>query len=240
MQFGGGKSADEWEAKELLKTARSLQPDIIIDNRTGIEQDISTPEQYQIMEWPRDKETDEFLVWEACHTFSGSWGYFRDEQTWKSPKMLIDLLVNTVSLGGNLLMNVGPTARGYFDGRANKALSVYETWMKYNSRSIYGCTMAEPEFFQNTPRGTRLTQSEDCKRLYIHLTEYPFEILEMHGLAGKVDYAQFLHDASEILFTEKNLEHISTVTSSGEDMVFFKLPAVKPDMIDPVIEVFLK
>lgn len=240
MQFGGGKSADEWEAEELLKTARSLQPGIIIDNRTDIEQDISTPEQYQIMEWPRDKETGELLRWEACQTFSGSWGYYRDEQTWKSPKMLIDMLVNTVSLGGNLLMNVGPTARGYFDERANKALAVYETWMKYNSRSIYGCTMAEPEFFQNTPRGTRLTQSEDGKRLYIHLTEYPFEILEMHGLAGKVDYAQFLHDASEILFTEKKLEHISSVTSSGEDMVFFKLPAVKPDVIDPVIEVFLK
>ena len=43
-------------------------------------------------------------------------------------------------------MNVGPTARGYLDHRAEEALAVYADWMKYNSRSIYGCTKAEPEF----------------------------------------------------------------------------------------------
>ena len=95
---------------------------IIIDNRTGIEQDLWTPEQFQPTEWVRHPETGELVNWEACQTFSGSWGYYRDEQTWKSPEMLIRMLVNTVSLGGNLLMNVGPTSRGYFDSRAEKAL----------------------------------------------------------------------------------------------------------------------
>lgn len=33
MQFGGGKGKEQWESEELIKTARSLQPDIIIDNR---------------------------------------------------------------------------------------------------------------------------------------------------------------------------------------------------------------
>ncbi|MDY3031029.1 MAG: alpha-L-fucosidase [Clostridia bacterium] len=240
MQFEGGKGKNEWEAEELIKTARSLQPEIIIDNRTEIEQDIFTPEQYQVLSWPKHPETGELVTWEACQTFSGSWGYFRDEQTWKSPKMLIDMLINTVSLGGNLLMNVGPTARGYFDERAVNALNVYGKWMKYNSRSIYGCTMAEPEFFENAPRGTRLTQSQDGKRLYIHLTEYPFAFLEMYGMAGKIEYAQFLHDASEILFTEKSSNHFSECRTQSDDLVVFNLPPVKPDVIDPVIEVFLK
>ncbi len=240
MQFKGGKGKEQWEAEELIKTARSLQPDIIIDNRTEIEQDIVTPEQYQVLSWPRHPETNELLVWEACQTFSGSWGYYRDEQTWKSPKMLIDMLINTVSLGGNLLMNVGPTARGYFDKRANNALAVYEEWMKYNSRAIYGCTMAEPEFLDVAPRGTRLTQSADGKRLYIHLMEYPYHYLEMHGMAGKIEYAQFLHDASEILFTEKGSNHFSEGRTKSDDLVVFELPYIKPDVIDPVIEVFLK
>lgn len=240
MQFNGGKGKNEWEAEELIKTARSLQPEIIIDNRTEIEQDIFTPEQYQVLNWPKHPETGELVTWEACQTFSGSWGYFRDEQTWKSPKMLIDMLINTVCLGGNLLMNVGPTARGYFDKRAVNALNVYAEWMKYNSRSIYGCTMAEPEFLDNTPRGTRLTQSQDGKRLYIHLMEYPFAFLEMHGMAGKIEYAQFLHDASEILFTEKSPNHFSEGRTQSDDLVVFSLPPVKPDVIDPVIEVFLK
>lgn len=233
-----GKGKDDWESEKLIKTARDIQPHIIIDNRTGIEQDISTPEQYQMLKWPKDKETGEYLVWEACQTFSGSWGYHRDEQTWKSPKMLIDMLVNTVSIGGNLLMNVGPTARGYFDSRAVNALKVYEDWMKYNSRSIYGCTQAEPEF--TAPRGTRLTQSNDGKRLYIHLVEYPFAFLEMENLADKIEYAQFLHDNSEILYSKNTVEHFGEGLPTVQNMVAFKLPHIKPDVINPVIEVILK
>lgn len=233
-----GKGKDDWESVELIKTVRALQPNIIIDNRCDLEQDIWTPEQYQPMKWVTHKETGELLTWEACQTFSGSWGYHRDESTWKSPKMLIDMLINTVCIGGNLLMNVGPTHRGYLDKRAEDALKVYADWMKYNSRSIYGCTMAEPEFV--APRGTRLTQSLDGKRLYIHLVEYPYAFLEFDGLGGKIDYAQFLHDGSEILYTEGGVDHFSEGRTQKDTLVAFKIPPVKPDTPVPVIEVFLK
>ena len=232
-----GKGKDEWEAEELIATARRLQPGIIIDNRTGIEQDIRTPEQYQPQAWPKDNDGN-LCVWEACQTFSGSWGYYRDEMTWKSPEMLIQMLINTVSLGGNLLMNVGPTSRGYFDHRAEAALKVYADWMKYNSRSIYGCTMAEPEFV--APNGCKFTQSEDGKRLYVHLFDYPFQFLELRGFAGKVDYAQFLHDGSELLMKEGESGHFSEGKTQNSDVLFIKLPIVKPNMIVPVIELFLK
>ena len=237
MKFNGGKGKEQWEAEKLIELTRSLQPGIIINNRTGIEQDFSTPEQYQPMEWMKDKNTGEYLTWEACQTFSGSWGYYRDEHTWKSPQMLIDMLINTVSIGGNLLMNVGPTARGYFDYRAVEALKVYEDWMKYNSRSIYGCTMAEPEFV--APRGTRLTQSSNGKYLYVHIIEYPYEFLEMKNLAGKIAYAQFLHDGSEILYTENEVDHFSEGRTEGDDLVVFKIPLIKPNIINPVIEIEL-
>ena len=233
-----GKGKNDWESEELIKTARALQPHIIIDNRSDLEQDLWTPEQYQMLEWVKHAETGELVTWEACQTFSGSWGYFRDEQTWKSPKMLIDMLINTVCIGGNLLMNVGPTARGYFDYRAENALKVYADWMKYNSRSIYNCTMAEPEF--KAPRGTRLTQSEDGKHLYIHLIEYPYAFLEFENLGDKIDYAQFLHDGSEILYTVGSVDHFSEARSAKEGLVAFKIPAVKPNTEVPVIEVFLK
>ena len=55
------------------------------------------------------------VPWETCQTFSGSWGYYRDENSWKSPAQLLELLIESVSKGGNLLLNVGPTARGVFD-----------------------------------------------------------------------------------------------------------------------------
>ena len=233
-----GKGKDDWEAEELIALARSLQPGIIIDNRTELEQDLWTPEQYQPTEWITHKETGEKVVWEACQTFSGSWGYYRDETTWKSPEMLIRMLVNTVSLGGNLLMNVGPTARGYIDYRAEEALKVYADWMKYNSRSIYNCTMAEPEF--TAPADCRFTQSVDGKRLYLHLFAYPFGHIHLKGLAGKVKYAQFLHDASEVQFTEGGVKHFSEGAAQADDLLVLEIPPVKPHSLVPVIELFLK
>ncbi len=233
-----GKGKDDWEAEELIATARRLQPDIIIDNRTEIEQDLWTPEQYQPVSWIRHKETGELVTWEACQTFSGSWGYYRDETTWKSPEMLIRMLVNTVSIGGNLLMNVGPTSRGEFDKRAQDALKVYADWMHGNARSIYGCTMAEPGI--EAPADCRLTQSADGKRLYIHIFAYPFIHLYLKGLAGKVDYAQFLHDGSEILFEEGKVDHFSEGALEEQSTLILKLPPVKPDVLVPVVELFLK
>ncbi|MGI6742560.1 MAG: alpha-L-fucosidase [Eubacteriales bacterium] len=233
-----GKSMDEWESEKLIATARKLQPDILIDNRADIEQDLWTPEQYQPTKWVRHKETGELVTWEACQTLSGSWGYHRDEMTWKSPEQLIQMLINTVSCGGNLLMNVGPTSRGFLDYRAEAALKVYADWMKYNSRSIYGCTMAEPEFV--APNGVKYTQSVDGKRLYVHLFDYPFQFLELPNLAGKVDYAQFLNDCSELLYTEGKVEHFSEGASDEDGLLVLRLPIVKPPMVVPVIELFLK
>lgn len=216
-----GKGKDDWGAEELIATARKLCPGIIINNRTEIEQDLWTPEQYQPESWITD-DKGQRVVWEACQTFSGSWGYHRDEATWKSPEQLIRMLINTVSCGGNLLLNVGPTARGIFDDRADYALEQIGKWMRLNSKSIYGCTQSE---FEASP-DVRYTQNG--KVLYAHIYAYPFVALRLKGLAGKVDYMQFLHDASELFWSEK-----------GEDIIV-KMPVVKPNQIVPVIEIFLK
>jgi len=239
-RFPKGKGKDDWESEKLLAVARDLQPNVIIDNRTDIEQDLWTPEQFQPNEWLKHEETGEYVVWEACQTFSGSWGYYRDELTWKSPEMLIRMLVKTVALGGNLLMNVGPTARGFLDSRATDALGVYANWMKYNSRSIYGCTMAEPDILPSLPPDCRYTQSMDGKRLYLHLFAWPFGHIQLPGLAGRIKYAQLLHDGSEVRFTEGELKHFGVGLPKGNDLLVMMLPVVKPDVLVPVIEIFLK
>lgn len=233
-----GKGKDEWESEKLVELVRSLQPGIIINNRAGIDQDIWTPEQTQLQSWVRDEKTGELLTWECCHTFSGSWGYYRDELTWKSPEQLLALLIGTVASGGNLIMNVGPNGRGCFDARAQKALAVYADWMRVNSRSIYGCTMAEPEF--EAPQGCRLTQSMDGTRLYIHLMEYPFGKLALHNMAHRIEYAQFLHDASQIQIQRTEEIQFGDYERSQKDVVFLSLPVVKPDVRIPVIEIFLR
>ena len=217
-----GKGREDWEAEELIALARSLQPGIIIDNRTELEQDLWTPEQWQPEEWVRHEETGELVVWEACQTFSGSWGYHRDEASWKSPEVLVRMLINTVSRGGNLLLNVGPTGRGEFDERAKEALLSMGEWMRRHERAVVGCTQSE---FQEAPN-CRYTQNGE--RLYVHIYAWPFERLELPGLAGKVEYMQLLHDASEVSFSEEGIN------------LRCHLPILKPEVIVPVLEVFLK
>ncbi|MCL2099405.1 MAG: alpha-L-fucosidase [Oscillospiraceae bacterium] len=221
-----GKGKDEWRSEELLKIIRELQPEIIINDRLQIDQDVKTPEQYQPRKWV---EVDgKPVVWEACQTFSGSWGYHRDEQTWKSVEMLVQMLIDTVSKGGNLLLNVGPTGRGEFDERALDRLSGIGKWMKNHDRSIYGCTQSPEEF--TAPRDCRLTYNPELNRLYIHMFSYPFGGFFMDGkeICERIEYAQFLNDASEVRY------------SINDNAVSFNIPVVKPNVTVPVIEVFLK
>ena len=56
MQYGGFKSKNEWESGKLIETIRKIQPDIIINNRTDIDQDLWTPEQFQPTEWVKDEK----------------------------------------------------------------------------------------------------------------------------------------------------------------------------------------
>jgi len=221
-----GKGRNEWRSEELIKFIRGIQPEIIINDRLEIDQDVKTPEQYQPREWV--KVDGKPVVWEACQTFSGSWGYHRDEQTWKSVDMLVQMLIDTVSKGGNLLLNVGPTGRGEFDERALSCLSGMGKWMKNHGRSIYGCTQAPDEF--TAPRDCRLTYNPDTNRLYIHMFSYPFGGFFMDGkeICDRIEYAQFLNDASEIRYN-----------INGET-ISFNIPVIKPNVTVPVIEVYLK
>ncbi len=228
-----GKGRADWDSENLLKLARSLQPGIIVDDRLDLRDveggwDFTTPEQVKVAKWPEVNGGK--VPWETCQTFSGSWGYYRDETTWKSPAQLLELLIESVSKGGNLLLNVGPTARGVFDYRAQDRLTTMGDWMKYNSRSIYFCTEAPAEF--PVPDNTLLTYNPVTKRLYIHLLSYPMGSMILQKMADKVKYIQFLHDASEIRFNTGRGDAVNDLN--------LQLPVLKPPVEIPVLEVFLK
>ncbi len=234
-----GKGREDWGSVELLKMVRELQPGIIVNDGADLKEyyggwDFTTPEQFKVDKWP---EVDgKKIPWETCQTFSGSWGYYRDEHTWKDNKQLLVLLIESVSKGGNLLLNVGPTARGTFDERADKALKEMGDWMKYNSRSIYGCTQAPDGFV--APANTLLTYNEKTNRLYIHLLDYPMKNFMIKGFGNKVKYAQFLHDASELKISKPYGHWIKQEV--GENDINLSLPVTKPNVEVPVMEIFLK
>ena len=234
-----GKGRDDWGAVDLMKMVRDLQPGIIVNDRADLKDyqggwDFTTPEQFKVNAWP--EENGVRIPWETCQTFSGSWGYYRDELTWKDNKQLLALLIETVSKGGNLLLNVGPTARGTFDYRADNALAEMGEWMKYNSRSIYNCTQAPDDF--EAPDNTILTYNPETNRLYVHLLDYPLQNFLMRGYADKVKYAQFLHDASEIKIGKPHGYWVEQ--KHAENDINLLLPVNKPNVEIPVIELFLK
>jgi len=235
---GTGKGRDDWQSEKLVKMIRKLQPDVILDDRLDLPGvgDIKTPEQVQPRQWPAVDGKP--AVWEACQTFSGSWGYHRDESSWRDTDELIRTLIDCVSKGGNLLLNVGPTARGEFDERAMTRLKGIGEWMRRHSRSVYGCTQA-PEGF-TCPENCKLTYNSVKKRLYVHVLAWPYKHLWLDGKAytEQVEYAQLLHDASEVHMRIDGSQGGQAV--AGKESLCITLPQSKPNAAIPVIELFLK
>jgi len=231
----GGKGADDWGSAELLAMVRALQPGILVNDRLDIPGDFLTPEQYQPTS--RMQRDGGPVLWEACQTLNGSWGYDRDNRDFKSVGLLLRMLVDTVSMDGNLLLNVGPTARGEFDPVAAEVLGEIGQWMRRHSRSIYG---AGPSEF-SPPPDCRYTQRGN--RLYLHLFAWPFEAVHLPGLAGLVEHAQFLHDGSEVRQgqADPQLDAYATVpVAQPNGTLTLELPVRKPDVEIPVIELFLR
>lgn len=235
-----GKGRDAWNSAELYKLVRRLQPEVILNDRIDLPgtADVKTPEQVQPREWVR--VDGQPVVWEACQTFSGSWGYHRDEATWKSVDMLLKMLIDSVSKGGNLLLNVGPTGRGEFDERALDRLAGIGKWMRLHERSIRGCTQA-PEGLV-APPDCRYTFNPKKKRLYLHVFSWPFRHIHLDGMADRVEYAQLLNDASEIRMQREKIkpEAGAMEVAAENDTLTLEIPVVPPNVTVPVIELVLK
>jgi alpha-L-fucosidase len=234
---GSGKGRDDWQSEKLYRMIRRLQPEVLLNDRLDLDRgwDFQTPEQWQPREWLKVGGVP--VVWEACQTFSGSWGYHRDEASWRSPDELIRTLIDCVSKGGNLLLNVGPTGRGEFDERALCRLEAIGEWMRRHSRSIYGCTESPRDF--KMPENCLLTYNPGQKRLYVHILAWPYKHLHLDGKAytDRVEYAQLLNDASEIRYSQ-----VEPSSSHGHPVgsLRLELPAQKPNVAVPVVELFLK
>ena len=184
-------NGEAWRATDLVNMVRELQPGVIIDNRleasgvgygsmaTGNPKpyhgDFVTPEQIIPPEGIKDVNGND-LYWESCVTMNGNWGYHATDNFWKPSQMLIKKLVECVSKGGNLILNVGPDAKGNIPDASQKILSEIGTWMKKNKNSIYACGKAGiPK-----PDNGRLTRNGN--KLYYHLYENTIGPMPLIGI----------------------------------------------------------
>lgn len=232
----------ECESEEMLRLLRSLQPQVILNNRLSLPgaEDILTPEGY-VRDGDCVDRDGASLPWEGCLCLGAAWGYNRDEKSYfNTPFRFLEILITHTSLNGNTLFNIGPTSRGYISDLEMERLDLFAHWMKYNSRSIYNCGAA-PKELPPPPRDCRYTYNKTLNRLYVHLMRWPSGSLALHGLAGKVKYAQLLHDGSRMQMNAAEKctnENLNPRIPPGS--VALRLMSPPDNMPIPVIELFLK
>ncbi|MBK7822615.1 MAG: alpha-L-fucosidase [Tessaracoccus sp.] len=229
-----GKGPQDWGSEELLAMCRELQPGIIVNDRLGIPGDFVTPEQYQ----PTSPLTKDGVpqVWEACQTMNGSWGYDRDNVNFKPASLLVQMLVDSVSMDGNMLLNVGPDGRGAVTPHDLATLAEIGAWMELHRDAIVGAGHASFD----PPREGVYTQRGD--RLYLHLHTWPLGFVHLPDLAGTATYARFLHDGSYLRLTSSAPgESANSMMPAGEaeGTLTVHLPVRRPEVLMPVIELTL-
>jgi len=193
-----------WRATELVKMIRELQPGIILNDRLGGDikghpkpwvGDYDSPE----LNVPREPVTNargERVPFETWITLNNSWGYSASDHHYKSPTDVIRALVNCVSKGGNLLVNLSPDGRGQIPDAAHDILYEVGDWLDLNGESIYGCRDAElPK-----PEWGRWTACGD--RLYAHFLEQPLGHANLPGLRGKVGDARLVATGAEAFLSD--------------------------------------
>jgi len=217
---------DQEKGKDMYTYVRSLQPDIIINNRVGkgragmagtydpetASGDFGTPEQ-EIPATGLDYD------WETCMTMNNHWGYNKHDDNWKSTEDLIRKLVDIASKGGNFLLNVGPTAEGLFPEESIKRLNDIGQWMSVNGESIYGTSASR---FENLEWGRSTTKG---KSIYLHVFDWPQEgRLIVPGLNAQPEKAYLL----SLPDNELNI-------MLDEDKILIDVPERAPDAYVSVI-----
>ena len=236
---------EKWKATELMSMVRSLQPDVIIDNRlecsgeglgslaacdpTPYHGDFVTPEKMIPPNGIQDVQGND-IAWEACVTMNNNWGFCAVDHFFKPASMLIKKLVECVSKGGNMILNVGPDARGNIPEESMEILKGIGDWMKKNGSSIYGCgktQMPKPDYGRVTGKGNHL---------YFHLFENTIGPVPLLGVPkDRVKGIRYLATGAEVPVST------SWVHSDYPDIVFADLgpDPILPDQTDTVLEVIL-
>jgi alpha-L-fucosidase len=225
--------ASDWHSPELVQMIRRLQPDILINNRLGIQPvdmdhlnadggagagqsrelgDFGTPEHQITAETGR--------LWESCQVPTWRlWGYTRGER-WRPADVMLDMLVESAGKGGNLLMNVGPTPEGEFPPEFVERAEQIGQWLATHGEAIYGSDPGEVCEFITYGRQTRKGNN-----LYLVVRFWDGRPeLHLAGLETRVQRAVLITTGQELAFEQ-----------SEDHLVLRGLPAERPTALFPVI-----
>jgi len=233
--FDGLDEQRKYDGYRFHRLIRELQPGTLINNRIGLPGDFSTPEQRIPKGIPTRGGTvgatnpaddaglsaqvpspGDFQPWETCMTINDTWAYNRNDRNFKPASELIRTLVEVASMGGNLLLNVGPTPEGTIQPEFEERLLAIGAWLKTNGEAIYGTTYGP---WQNLPFG-RTTAKGNI--IYLHVFQWPGASLTVPATGIKVGKVTLLAGRRPLEFSQ-----------NGSSVVI-QLP---PDAPDPAASV---
>jgi alpha-L-fucosidase len=194
----------EGRGANTIKLVRSLQPDILINDRSGDGGDYDTPEQ-------RGGKFQNTRPWETCMTICEQWAWKPDDKM-KSLAQCLHTLITCAGGDGNLLFNVGPTAEGVIEARQVNRLKEMGAWLSKNGESIYG-TRGGPW------KPTRsLATTRKGNAVFVHILRSEQGRVELPDLPVKIKSASLLAGGK-----------VACVQEGGKLTL-----AVPPDALDPI------
>lgn len=234
LWFDGGwerkSQEDQDKFRDIIKMARSLQPQMLVNNRANIGGDFETPEQF-IPATGVTSEDGKPVLWEVCMTTTtghGSfaptawWGYDHHETIFKPTDELVHKLIDVTSKGGNFLLNVGPEPTGKIRPEEAERLLGVGRWMKRHNSAIYGST-ASP--FRLLPFFGRVTHKGNT--LYVHVFDWPEDRqLLLPGLKSNVKRAYVMGKPDKNIDVERK---------AGTGDVVIQLPSKPSDTVASVL-----
>lgn len=173
-------NAVEWRIIELKNMLKKNSPNVIFNSRLNGLGDYETPEIGIPVFRPNAK------YWELCVTINDSWGYQQNDNNYKTPMQVIDLFVDSLSKGGNLLLNISPKEDGSIPEKQINVLKELGKWTKKHSSAIY-----------KTKRGISYdhfygpsTLSKDKKTLFLYVRDLPKDNnIILKGVSNKINRA---------------------------------------------------
>ncbi|MEJ2113132.1 MAG: alpha-L-fucosidase [Flavobacteriaceae bacterium] len=217
--------AEKWKAKEIRELLLKQTPTTIINSRLQGYGDYATPEQGVPITRPNSN------YWELCMTMNDSWGFQHNDTNYKSVNQLIRILVDCISMGGNLLLDIGPKADGTIPEEQIAILKGIGRWTNKHKSAIYGTRAGIP--FGHFNGYTAL--SKDKTILYLYVDNKPNGPLLIKGLKNKVNRAWVVGNGTKLSTKVMSKLYWSDVPG----LLYIDLPEVVQDKDVTVIAIQL-
>lgn len=215
--------AEKLQSKEMNDMVRALQPEIIINNRSGVPEDFGTPEQ----KIEADKSG---RMWEACMTMNEAWGYTPIDKEYKSAWTILSKLREVAAGGGNLLLNVGPSPAGDVPYECTAAFNQVGQWLRVYGPTIYAATDPIPVNGGHLVCGNYTRKGNT---LYFHCSRWPGSRLILRDVPGRVRSVR-LYGGKKLRFLQ---ETAFRFTYPLPRLVISGMPELPPDSLCTVIEI---